>query len=258
MIFTLLAFAFAGVLFCGMLVFQDVGRRIGAKRLASDPGGAHAGAGVVEASVFGLLGLLLAFTFSGAASRFDERRHLITQEVNAIGSAWLRIDLLPPSTQPAMRDGFRRYLDARLAAYQSGRSLPTEGPKVAAAQEIQGELWANAAAICRTDSGERARLLLLPAMNAMFDTAEERILATRMHPPPVIYAMLSFLALVGSLLAGYEMAAGKTRNWILIVGFAATIAIAFYVILDLEYPRFGLIRVDQFDQALVELRATMQ
>ena len=101
MIFTLSVLACAGVLFVGMLVLLDVGRRIGRRRLQLDAEGARAGVGVIEGSVFGLLGLLLAFTFSGAASRFDERRQLIVQEVHAIGTAWLRIDMLPPEARPA-------------------------------------------------------------------------------------------------------------------------------------------------------------
>jgi len=65
---------------------------------------ARKGASAAEAAVFGLLGLLIAFTFSGAASRFEDRRHLITTEANAIGTAYLRIDLLPADTQPEIKD----------------------------------------------------------------------------------------------------------------------------------------------------------
>jgi hypothetical protein len=53
------------------------------------------------------------------------------------------------------------------------------------------------------------------------------------------------------------MAGGKTRSWVHILAFAVIIAVTMYVILDLEYPRLGLIRLDAFDQALVELRQSM-
>ena len=71
-----------------------------------DPDGLAKGSGAAEAAVFGLLGLLIAFTFSGAASRFEDRRHLITEEANAIGTAYLRIDLLPGDAQPASASCF--------------------------------------------------------------------------------------------------------------------------------------------------------
>jgi hypothetical protein len=137
---------------------------------------------VIEGSVFGLLGLLLAFTFSGAASRFDERRQLIVQEVNAIGTAWLRIDMLPPESRPAIQDGFRRYLDARLAAYRKMPDVAAAKQEIADARRIQEEVWAKATAVCRTEDGAPARMLLIPAMNEMFDIGDARVLATRKHP----------------------------------------------------------------------------
>ena len=124
--------------------------------------------------------------------------------------------------------------------------------------KLQGEIWSLAVAAGRTEGASPgATMLLLPALNQMFDIASTRLLAKRMHPPPVIFAMIFGLALVGALLAGYGMASSKGRNWIHMVGFAAVMAGAVNVIIDLEYPRMGLIRVDTFDQALVDLRASM-
>src|SRR5688572_17403756 len=177
MTFELWALAFAGLLFVGMLVLLDVGRRIGRRRLAHDAEGVRAGLGVVEGAVFGLLGLLLALTFSGAASRFDGRRQLIAQEVNAIRTAWLRIELLPPDARPAIREGFRQYLDARLAAYRKLPDVEAAMQELAISERVQGDLWTQAVEACRTEAGAPARVLLLSAMNAMFDIAEARTLA---------------------------------------------------------------------------------
>jgi flagellar motor component MotA len=79
-----------------------------------------------------------------------------------------------------------------------------------------------------------------------------------MHPPAIIFVMLGVLALMSSLLAGYAMAGGKTRSWIHVVGFALIMATTVYVILDLEFPRLGIIRIDAFDQVFVDLRQSMQ
>ena len=68
--------------------------------MAEDPAGALAGIGAVEGAVFGLL---IAFTFSGAGTRFDTRRQLVVEETNAIGTAYLRLDLLPAALQPSLR-----------------------------------------------------------------------------------------------------------------------------------------------------------
>jgi hypothetical protein len=80
---------FAGGLFVGMLVCLELGRRIGERRKAGDPEGARQGVAAVEGAVFGLLGLLIAFTFSGAASRFDGRRQLVVTEAINIDTAWM-------------------------------------------------------------------------------------------------------------------------------------------------------------------------
>src|SRR6185436_12330422 len=91
-------------LFLGMLLASQAGRRLRMATRARNPGAETKGSGAAEAAVFGLVGLLIAFTFSGAASRFEARRHLITAEANAIGTAWLRLDLLPADAQPEIRE----------------------------------------------------------------------------------------------------------------------------------------------------------
>jgi hypothetical protein len=101
-------------------------------------------------------------------------------------------------------------------------------------------------------------MLLLPAVNAMIDITTTRTMAVQMHPPIIVFVLLFGSALASALLAGYGMAGAKSRHWVHTVSFAAMTAVAVYVILDLEFPRLGLIRVDAFDQALVELLQSMK
>src|SRR5262245_16132661 len=93
----------AGSLFIGMLLLLETGRRLSLRQLAQEGAAERAGFGVIEGAVFALLGLLIAFTFSGAAARFDTRRQLVVEEANAIGTAYLRLDLLPATAQPQLR-----------------------------------------------------------------------------------------------------------------------------------------------------------
>src|SRR5512147_455234 len=113
----IVASLFAAGLFVGMILLLEFGRRLGRRREGKDEEGARAGLGAVEGAVFALLGLLIAFTFSGAASRFDARRELIVEEANAIGTAYLRLDILPAGAQPALREKFRQYVETRLEVY---------------------------------------------------------------------------------------------------------------------------------------------
>ena len=101
-------------------------------------------------------------------------------------------------------------------------------------------------------------MLLLPALNAMIDITTTRTIATQMHPPLIIFAMLGVLALVCSLLAGYAMAGGRSRSLVHSIGFAVVLTLTVYVILDIEYPRVGLIRVDATDRVLREVRQSMR
>src|SRR3954465_5263574 len=102
-------------LFLAMMLFLEIGRRIGVRRL--DVPGARAGVGVVDGTVYALLALLIGFTFNGAAARFDNRRDLLRPPPHSAGTVWQRIELLPPELQPPIRAAFRTYLDALIAGY---------------------------------------------------------------------------------------------------------------------------------------------
>lgn len=238
-------------LLIGILLLFEAGRQLGSRRLARDPEGARIGLGPLEGAVFGLLGLLIAFTFSGAASRFDQRRHFIIDEVNSIRAAYLRVDLLSAAAQPVVRDTMRRYVDTRAALSRAMPDLEAARIELARLKTIQSELWAQAIAASK-ETPEAAALL--PAITSMINmTTTQTAAVLWMHPPLVVFAMLVLLALTCALLAGHGMAGGKTRSWIHMVGFALMMVITIYVIVDLEYPRAGLIRIDPIDQVLAAL-----
>jgi hypothetical protein len=253
-----LAMIAAILLFGGMLAFQELGWRYGRRADIATQHAKREGAGLMDNAIFGLLGLLIGFTFNGATSRFDQRRLLVGKEVNAIGTAWQRIDALPSQLQDSVRVPFRRYVDALLASYNATtitEEVLREPPAVA---QAQAETWTNAVRACLTREGEGARMLLLPGLNEMFGAVEEERFARRVHPPALIFVMLGVTALAAALLAGFAIAASDSRDWIHRIGVAVVISLAVYIIFEMEFPRLGLIRVKGADQALVDLRATMQ
>jgi hypothetical protein len=243
-------------LFAGMLLALECGHRLGRRSERLDPNGAHSGTGPVEGAVFALLGLLVAFTFSGAATRFDGRRQLIVDEANDIGTAYLRTDLVPAEARAPLRDLFRTYVDTRLAAY---RQPTIEGAraKLAEVEALQGRMWSQAMAGCQAAGPQPCAILLLPALNAMFDIVTTRTAAIMMHPPVVLFGMLYGVAIACAFLAGYSLEPGRRRKWSHSITFALVTALTVWVILDLEYPRLGFIRVDAFDQVLMDVRASM-
>jgi len=248
----------ASVLFIGILVFMEAGRWWGNRRIARVGESAKTGIGAIEGAVFALMGLLIAFSFSGAVSRFDDRRKLVIEEANHIGTAWLRLDLLHPADQPALKELFRQYLDARLAYTENVGDLELTRSRHQAVLRLQDEIWAKAmAALSRTSPDTRPAILLVPALNQMFDIASTRVGATYIHPPLVIFAMLIVLTLTSALQAGYGMAGTSSRHVFHMVVFAAIISITVYLILDMEFPRRGFVQVRDIDRILLDLRAGM-
>lgn len=242
----------------GIFLLIEIGRHIGIRRLAEEGETYMKGVGALESAVFALLGLLLAFSFSGALTRFDMRRQLVVTETNAIGTAWLRISLLPPEAQGPARDLFRRYTDSRVAAYARLPNVTAFKEELAKAAKLQGEIWALAVpATAKSETPDAARLLLLDALNQMFDIVTTRTEAFRIHTPLVIFWMLGALAFACALFAGYDMATRKRRILLHSMAFAVVLSVTVYVIIDLEYPRFGLINIFDADQVLIELRASM-
>jgi hypothetical protein len=246
-------------LFVGMLLSVEIGRGFGRATLRRNPDGLAQGIGAVEGAVYGLLGLIIAFSFSGAESRFEHRRQLLTEEANAIGTAWLRIDLLPEDAQPGMRVLFRHYLDSRLECYRNVEDVSATQAATEQGAALQGEIWSRSVAACETPGvAKHAGILVISSLNTMFDITTTRTTATRDHPPTVIFVLFALLSFVGSMLAGYNMSVNKKRQWFHTLAFTVILSLTVYVILDLEYPRKGLVRVDSADKVLVDLRQCMK
>lgn len=249
---------FVALLFVGMLTLLEVGRRLGIRRSSKSSEGERSSVGAIEGAIFALFGLLMAFTFSGAAARFNEKRMLIAEEVNSIETAHLRLHLVAEEAQPALRELFRRYVDSRLETYRRLPNMQAAELEMAKSKAIQEGIWTDAIAATRLPSSHPAAgWLLIPALNNMIDIATTRTMALQVHPPSIIYALLFGLGLICSLLAGYRMGSGQYRGWIHVFGFALVTVIVVYVVLDIEYPRTGLFRLKGADQLLVRLRQGM-
>jgi hypothetical protein len=247
-----------GFVFClcvGMLVLLEVGRRIGR-------GGKHdqeetgAGFGAVEGAVFGLLGLLIAFTFSGASDRFNTRRELIAEEANAADAVYMYADLLSLDRQQSLHELLRQYLSVRLEIYRKLPDPEQAKAEMVRSEELRKRIWSEAIAAKRASVLD-SNAPLLPSLVHMFEIGNLRIVANQTHAPRMIFAMLVVLAFACALLAGYGMSRSKTRSWMHTVGFAAILAVSVYVILDLEYPRVGLIKIDSYDQVLIDTLKAM-
>jgi hypothetical protein len=244
-------------LFLGTLLLSTICYRLGRRRLQEEDSVPEV-SGAIIGAVFALLGLLIAFTFSGAYSRFEARRHLIVQEANAIGTAYLRLDLLPTPAQAQLREKFREYAASRAALYEKLTDVTAARSELEKAIALQKEIWAQAVAASTGAEYHSARILLLPALNEMIDIVSTRTVAIQTHPPLLIWAMLFTVALACAGLTGYRAGISGRPGYFYHILLAAITACVLYVILDIEYPRYGLIRLDTLNRVLVELAETLK
>jgi hypothetical protein len=168
----------------------------------------------------------------------------------------LRLNLLPAVRQPPLREAFRKYVDTRLAVSRNVGNPEIVERGLARTKAIQDEIWSQSVVACAEVPSVAVTTLVLTSLNAMIDITTTLAMAARTHLPWLITVLLVILPLVCALLAGID-AAPSHGSLVRMISFALILAMTVYVILDLEYPRVGLVRIDMFDQGLVELRKSM-
>lgn len=259
MLLNVIFFGVLALLFLGMMAMQIAGHHYALRRTENDPVAGSDGTAAVEASLYALLGLLVAFTFSGAQDRLNARRQLIVQEVQSIGTAYQRLDLLPPQDAAVLRDEMRQYVDARLSYYHKLASFAAARAERQQADGLQDRIWSNAVAASGRASDPRgATMLVLPSLNEMFDVATARYAALRTHVPGAIFILLLSLSLVCAFFAGIGMAKRRGHpSYLHMLMFAAIMSVTAYVIVNLEFPRAGFVTLHHLDKFLIEQRASM-
>jgi hypothetical protein len=260
-IFTHFAYHFSilSVLFLCVLGAMLFGILAGRRKRMELGEAVELGTGAVDGAVYALLGLLIAFTFSGATGRFDERRSLIVEEANDIGTAWLRLEMLPPAAQLSLRQLMIDYTQARLDTYRVLPDITKAEAQLALSQHLQARIWAEATMAVRAPGQDTAAaMLLMPALNAMFDIATTRTMASLKHPPEIIYLTLFVISVLSALLGGHNMGLAKQQSRFHILVFPLIISIVILMIVDIEYPRLGFITVDAFDSSIIDVLEAMK
>jgi hypothetical protein len=245
------------LLFVAMLLLTLEGHRFGRRRRVAGSEVLQ-GSATITAAIFGLLSLLIAFTFSGAYARFEHRRELMTEEINDIGTAYLRVDLLPAADQPRVRALFHEYTASRANVYRKLVDPPAARAEMANSVRLQQAIWS--AAVAATDPPDErvSRVLVLGALNTMIDITTTIEVALYSHPHPIIFGAMVLLALVCSWLVGYEMSERERPSRVYVLGFAAVTAIVLYVTLDVEFPRVGIVRLDWVNEMLAKSGEAMK
>lgn len=208
----------------------------------------------MTAGLGGLLAFILALTFSMAASRNDTRKQLVIDEANAIGTAYLRSDLLPEPTKSKSKQLLKDYLDNRIPAAQS---VASTNEALQRHDQLQTALWNNAMQahpLLRADSAK----MYIESLNQIFDLHTLRVnkgLYSRI--PSVIWATLGFLTFLTMGLTGMQIGAqSKTRLLIATIPFTLAFSLVFTLIIELDRPSRSVLDISH--TALIELRNSLK
>jgi hypothetical protein len=243
--------ALFGLTIALVLLSIEAGFRIGRRRAAIAEPEKESSAGAMANASLALLAFLLAFTFGFAASRLEARRSVLLDEVNAIGTTYLRAGTLPQPERAQARALLREYVDVRLAGARSGEI----DEAIRRSAEIQTQLWESAAALAERSPGSIVLGLYLQTLNEMIDVHTKRLTALRVRIPAVIWIALYAITVLAMAEIGYHTGLGGRRRPLSTPAFALAFAAVMLLIADLDRPQAGWIRVSQ--QSMVELRQSM-
>lgn len=244
------------------LVAGECGYRLGRHRKGKSGAEKEEAVGSVVGATLGLLAFLLAFTFGLAASRYDTRREALQEEINEIGTTYLRAAFLLDADRDTIRKLLREYVDLRIEANKGNVPL---AEAIRESEKRQKELWKKAVNVGRAlgkpglDSEKvdsEMVSLFVDSLNQTIVAHSKRVGAVaRARVPAAIWASLLVIAMIAVFSMGYDVGIMGTPRPMVGLGMIFCFAVTMWLIADLDRPHEGLIRVNY--QGMVDLRASM-
>lgn len=199
---------------------------------------------VVQSATLGLIALVLGFSFSVAAARYDGRRQLLADEVNAIGTAYLRSALLDSTDERRYREILREYTAQRVRYYTSPSEWDLDLRNQAQLDELEDRLFSIAVASEHRAPQNLGAALLLQSTNQLFDIAGRQRTAIRARAPAVILLLLFLTAGIGAALIGFALGSAGARSILIVFSFVVVVTLVVDTVVDLDRPEGGTIRLD--------------
>ncbi len=184
-----------------------------------------------------LLSLLLGFTLAMALPRYDERKHLLLDEANDIGTASLRARLLPEPFSGEIAQLLTRYTGARLTYFES--SGPAAETALAHSNQLQNDLWAIAQAASKA-APTPVTAIFIQSLNDVFDISEKQTATLENRIPQSVWLMITLIAALAAFTSGLAV---RQRFWLSMMLMPLMVAVVMSLTADLDSPRTGLIQV---------------
>jgi hypothetical protein len=226
-----------------------VGRHVGRRAEKDESERSHAV--TWQASLLALSALLIGFTFSMAQARYDHRKEIVLNEANAIGTTYLRTQLLDDAPGEGLRALLRRYVDARLAFSDAGANRKEVEEAQRQSSMLGDQIWARVAAAARADHSP-TMAVLVQSTNEMLDAGEEHVAALENPLPPTVFLVLLLVTAVAMGAVGYECGLEARMHALGMLVAPLLLAIVIGLVFDLAHPRLGIIKVQ--DPILTELK----
>lgn len=235
------------------LLSVEVGYRVAGYRLRHAGEEKESPLGAMVGATLGLLAFMLAFTFGLAGSRFDDRRQVVLSEANAIGTTYLRAEMLPEPMRMESQDLLREYVDVRLEAVQQPGKLHQA---ILKSKELHNGLWSQAVAAAEKDRSDITGLFV-QSLNEVIDLHAKRVMVgVRSRVPDVIWVVLCVLAILAMVMLGYHSGLVHSRRSIAVIALVLGFSSVLYLIADLDRPNQGTLEVSQ--QSMIDLRQSMK
>jgi hypothetical protein len=242
----------AGILLVSMAIAIELGFRLGLRSTGAVNDGAKNHINAIQGSILGILGLLLGFALSLSLQRFDTRSEAVVDEANAIGTAYLRAQMLPASQRDDVQKLMREYLDTRVQAATLPLTERTHREALnATALRQQAALWSHARQAADSQPSP-ITALFIQALNEAIDSFGKREAALDRHVPEIVLLLLYGTFLMAGGIVGFSSGVADHRPSPASYIMVALIVVLVFIIVDLDRPRRGLIKVDQ--QSLVDLQ----
>jgi len=193
----------------------------------------------VVSAVLGLLALLMGFTFSLSADRYEARRALVLEEANAIGTAWLRTQLLEEPHRTRISGLLVAYADNRIRLSETA-SVEEARPLLAVNDRLVFDLWAATDAAFPTIQHLDFSSTYLDSMNLVIDLDASRKAARLVRVPTTVFLVLILYMAVSAYVMGYVLVGNRSRASGLSLLFLLTLALA--LIIDIDRPGKGTVR----------------
>ena len=223
------------------------------KRWRLPEGGVRDDFSIIQGATLTLLGLIIGFTFSMALNRYDQRKNLEEEETNAIGTEYVRASLLPPADASKVRHLLVAYLDQRIAFYEA-RAVDELSKVDRQTAKLQADLWSAVQAPAVAQPSPIVALAVA-GMNDVLNSQGYTQAAWWNRIPLAAWGMMALIAICSNVLVGFGARDAKRESKLLLI-LPLVVAIAFFLIADIDSPRGGPIRVQP--QNLINLASSLR